>query len=307
MSKTTIEWTDYTWNPMRGCSPDMRCAPTCWAVQMANRHEENPNTPHLRGFAAEGKWTGKVALISSELDRPLHWRRPRRIAVGLMGDWMRLSDDDRIVMLSQAALARQHTYQFLTKLPSGLSRFMLQPDLRDDIEDEAHEYMDQHEELDEVLLEWPALNWWLGVSILDQSDADKAREPMRRLAAAGWRTWVSHEPAWGGIDWKGWEFLAYMVSGGQTGPGAPPSHPEWFRADRDFCSRRGIPWGFKQWGEWAPLGIDEPQHGAGMAIDRGYDIAGVSRSHAMHRVGKKRAGRLLDGREHLEMPEVQSA
>jgi protein gp37 len=82
------------------------------------------------------------------------------------------------------------------------------------------------------LARWPLPNVWLGVSVEDQQRADERRQPMLDLAGAGWTTFVSYEPALGLVDWSGWEFLKWMISGGESGP--RPTQPDWHRAGARF-------------------------------------------------------------------------
>lgn len=149
---------------------------------------------------------------------------------------------------------------------------------------------------------WPLPNVWLGVSVEDQARADESRDDLAALAAAGWRTFVSYEPALGPVDWRSWEFLSWLISGGESGPRARPSHPDWHRAARDFCAQNGIPYFFKQWGEWTPTPeIDDDSYPAFRARG-GRDQFTFRDFTSMDLVGKSRAGRLLDGREHSEFP-----
>ncbi len=331
MAKQTdhgISYAQETWNPLRGCDPKMKCAPTCWACRMANRHRHSEK---YAGFTRIGKhgpeWTGKVALIEDELTAPLHMRKPRRIAVGLMGDWMRLPREDRDKILAVEALCPQHEFLHLTKCPREMAYDFTDPERPAQLDKAllwavglpANSYGGRMCFVQrEGVVGYPLPNIALGVSCLDQSDADAAREPMRQLAAAGWFTWVSHEPAWSGIDWRGWEFLRYMVSGGQSGPKARPSHPDCFRADRDWCAANSIPWMFKQWGAarpWTPTDprkhsfilLKDGRKGVLADLDRDACPNFVKRPQIMVRVTKRAAGRLLDGREHLELPEVRRA
>ena len=108
---------------------------------------------------------------------------------------------------------------------------------------------------------------------------------MVALARAGWQTWVSYEPALGPVDWKGWEFLNQLVAGGESGPQARPMHPDWARAARDWCVENGVPFFFKQWGEHLPVG--GPEH------------------YAFERMGKHKAGRVLDGLMWSEKPKAK--
>ncbi|QMI49995.1 DUF5131 family protein (plasmid) [Burkholderia sp. MBR-1] len=164
---------------------------------------------------------------------------------------------------------------------------------------------------------WPHPNVFIGCTAENQEQADLRRPDMQRVAAAGWGTFVSYEPALGPVDWAGWEFLKQLISGGESGPKARPHHPDWHRAARDFAEPRGIAYFFKQHGEWAPGSGD---FGAGrfktVAIARdgrvvhgGHDASAYPRGASsgdgwamMHRAGKKAAGRLLDGKRHEEFP-----
>lgn len=147
---------------------------------------------------------------------------------------------------------------------------------------------------------WPVPNVWLGCTVENQARADERRDAMAALAMSGWRTWASHEPALGAIDWKGWDWLDWLVTGGEAGKDSRPMHPDWARADRDWCGRQGIPWWFKQWGDSAPI-----EQVAGLDGRRYRELEEwVEPAKGCYRVGKRAAGHLLDGREHREVPDV---
>src|SRR6185369_12789230 len=118
----------------------------------------------------------------------------------------------------------QHIYQVLTKRPGRMKDFLT-----------------FYCELKE-----PIKNIWIGVSVEDQKAADQRRMPLKYMSDMGWLTWVSNEPCVGPINWKGWEFLKWMVTGGESGAGADPMHPDWARGARDFCEGNKIPFFFKQ-------------------------------------------------------------
>lgn len=173
---------------------------------------------------------------------------------------------------------------------------------------------------------WPLSNVWLGVSAEDQERADK-RIPLLLLTPAAVR-FVSLEPLLGPVDLfgklgpycgksgsNGWDRgLDWVIVGGESGPGARPMHPQWPRDVRDKCAAAGVPFFFKQWGEWAPGTHVERQSGwmevadffAGkwsfgrenLANDEGH----IDDEPDVYRVGKRAAGRLLDGAEHNGMP-----
>ncbi|WP_165976463.1 DUF5131 family protein [Paraburkholderia silviterrae] len=166
---------------------------------------------------------------------------------------------------------------------------------------------------------WPLPNVFIGCTAEDQEQADLRRPHMARIAADGWNTFVSYEPALGPVDWTGWEFLKQLISGGESGPKARPSHPDWHRDARDFAGEHEIAYLFKQWGEWAPgenCGgpMKRTEHVAHWFIDKWmFSTLTPSGSAGMHyddeptvyRVGKRTAGRHLDGRTHDEFPEAR--
>lgn len=301
--RTKIEYVDATWNPIRGCDMTLPCAGPCWARRIANRQK---SIPGYGGFVGDhGEWTGQVALVESQLKIPLSWRAPRRIAVALMGDLFHpaLPDSVRDQVFAVEALCPQHEFLHLTKraremwdyisaltskpgfnvvLPSGEDRSVLLP--KSD--------------------RWPLPNVRLGISAEDQPRFQERNEYLMRLAAGGWRTLVSLEPLLGPVILSP-EFLTHRqqvwcIVGGESGPGARPMVPEWPRAIRDQCVAAGVPYFHKQNGEWAPVrevSLREIHH---------EDVAvGDGTHHRMFRVGKKAAGRLLDGREWNEMAEAR--
>lgn len=123
-------------------------------------------------------------------------------------------------------------------------------------------------------------------------------------AVASPRVSVSYEPALGPVDWRGWEFTRQIISGGESGPRARPALTKWFRDTRDWCEATGVAYFHKQNGEFLPLtdphGVPSEWWNSATDTQRGnQQFLGGS---AMIRVGKKVAGRLLDGREHSEFP-----
>jgi hypothetical protein len=150
---------------------------------------------------------------------------------------------------------------------------------------------------------WPMSNVFIGCTAENQERADELRPHMARIATAGWKTFVSYEPALGPVDWTGWEFLKQLISGGESGHKARPSHPDWHRGARDFAAAHGIAYLFKQWGEWSP---GYAEHGNDLGYENIVDAKQHEwpEGHCAFRVGKKAAGRLLDGVEHNGFPEV---
>lgn len=166
-------------------------------------------------------------------------------------------------------------------------------------------------------------NVWLGATICNQ---DEAERDIRKLLAIPARVrFLSIEPMLGRIDlcetlgmwWnqtagcfesEGRHFnprgLDWVIAGGESGKEARPMHPTWVRALRDQCAAAGVPFLFKQWGEWAPLMFEDgPTSEKTMREAICFHPPGVMPAD-LHRPGKKRAGRTLDGVEHTSFPEV---
>jgi protein gp37 len=305
-----ISWTDQTWNPIVGCSKVSDGCQNCWSERAArlHYHDDFPNG-----------WDGHVKLFPERLEQPLHWRKPRKIAVGLMGDWCHedipCSFQEQI--FRTAISAPQHIFQFLTKRPLIMSQLV--PPMMNRICG-PHWIMPK--------------NIWLGVSVENQKTADE-RIPLLLQTPAAVR-FVSAEPLLGSIkltrhhawcpthDYEGGfctgacpdrRYLDWLIIGGESGPGARPMHPEWPRYLNDQCQSVGIPIHFKQWGEWAPLGW---QHEMPRKMDAwiwcdgtfhivdGHEMPSDMRgAFLMRRVGKKAAGRLLDDKEWLQFPEAK--
>jgi hypothetical protein len=176
-------------------------------------------------------------------------------------------------------------------------------------------------------------NLWLGVSVESQKWAFR----LDKLAAttAGAVRFVSCEPLLGGLDLRSWlgSGLDWVIAGGESGPKSRPAHPDWVRSLRDQCQMSGVPYFFKQWGEYLPVPVvNDPGFAGGRAFDhpRGGRVAAsiretagpfrIGNSRGMRagdrngygvmldddtiaiRLGKWRAGRLLDGRTWDEFP-----
>ncbi|MDT8843655.1 phage Gp37/Gp68 family protein [Paraburkholderia fungorum] len=303
MGKTTIEWTDETWNPLRGCSRESPGCMHCYAEQVARRFS-GTGQPYegLIQFTAQGaKWTGVVRPVPEKLGAPLLWKRPRAVFVYSMSDLFHpaVSFEYIAAVFGAMALAPAHVFQILTKRASRMREFCQW------LADEGSRvsgpqglcitmFLVHVEALPERFAptaqrgvasagRWPLPNVLLGASVEDQRRADARRDALRDVSQLGWKTWVSYEPALGAVDWSGWSFIDWMVSGGESGPKARISRPEWHRATRDWCEGAGVPYCFKQWGAWLPR-------------EREGQCTGFVN------VGKRAAGRLLDGCLHDAMP-----
>jgi len=292
---SAIEWTDATWNPVTGCTKVSQGCKNCYAERDWIRLSANPKTVYyLRKFT-------DVAVHPDRLDAPLHWSKPRRIFVNSMSDLFHEDvPHDFIARIFATMLeARQHTFQILTKRPARMLAIM-------------RRFVEENEEfggeLDEDV---PPRNVWLGVSVEDQATANE-RIPLLLQTPAAVR-WISAEPLLGSIDLRriktpsdgslelcpGGKPMArvdWVVAGGESGPRARPSHPDWFRSLRNQCGVAHVPFFFKQWGEYYAGG-----ERASFVSERA-EVKQFLDGMIAWPVGKKAAGRVLDGRTHDEYP-----
>lgn len=329
---TPIEWTDATWPIVAGCAKKTRGCKNCWAIRTSWRLSHNPNASVREAFAdtvhkvgSQLAWTGLVRPLPQRLDWPLKWKQPRKIFVCSQSDLFHPSVPFDFIdeVFAVIALCTHHTFQILTKEPDRMLEYLsasdeLQGMTRDALVEGAAQkrYHDRNGEDPAMWLavHWPLPNVLLGTSVENQECADARRPPMRELANRGWLTWISNEPALGPVDWTGWQFIKWMVSGGESGPKADPSHPDWFRRTRDWCAAHAIDFLFKQYGNWQPGSSPNPKH-RHACIDLAGRVAepctrenfppGAESADGwtiMANVGKKAAGRTLDGRTHDGFP-----
>lgn len=347
-----IEWTDATWNPITGCDIESPGCVHCYAMTLAGtRLRNHPSRKGLTKQAANGAhvWTGEVRFNEQWLDQPLRWRQPRRIFPCAHSDLFHPNVPDEWIdkVFAVMTRARWHTYQCLTKRATRMRDYMTHPDRRARILEAAYDIPLCAMEW----MPWPLPHVWMGVSAEDQKRADE-RIPELLATPAAIR-WVSLEPLIGPIDltrllppWcesridalRGIETtgsvvrieiprLDWIVDGGESGPRARPSHPDWFRAIRDACVDAGVAYLHKQNGAWAELDGDQPtrtiesdddDHDAEAARCDGFisldghfvrsldDARDDVAYRGLIKVGKKAAGRLLDGRVWDQFPEVRS-
>ena len=309
-----IEWCDATWNPVTGCT---KVSPGC-------DHCYIDRTPPFRiaGRTFDGPGAGAttgVILHPERLDLPLRWRRPRRVFVNSLSDLFHNAVSDGYIARVWAimALAPRHRFMVLTKRHGRMRSLLNSPDFRVAV----HEAMSARVATDLPLRSWyeswPLPNVWIGVTVEDQQRADLRVPALLGTPAA--RRFLSCEPLLGPVDldrsWLGAKIdqgprdprVDWVIAGGESGPDARPMHPDWARRLRDQCQDVGVPFHFKQWGEWA---ADSYAVGAlpdrctyvGEVIDADWNTHGLPFRQRMRRVGKKVAGRELDGRTWDEEP-----
>jgi len=246
---SAIEWTDATWNPVRGCTKITSGCAHCYAETFAERFRGVPGHPYEQGF--------DLRLIPEKLSQPLLWNRPRMIFVNSMSDLFHEGvPDEYIVKVARVMqLASWHTYQVLTKRSERL-RDLLRTKLR-------------------PMAEEPHI-WW-GVSVENRKQGLQRIDHLREAPARV--RFLSVEPlleSLGPLDLSG---MHWVIVGGESGAGARPLKESWVTEIRDQCRQAGVPFFFKQWGgrqkskagrELDGRTYDEiPPRPAGLVRDRG--------------------------------------
>ena len=233
MAKSKIEWTDATWNPVTGCSKVSPGCVHCYAERLSLRLQAMGVPKYQDGF--------EVRLHPEALDLPLRWPKPQTVFVNSMSDLFHQNVPEEYIQQVFEVMRRAswHNFQLLTKRDERLA----------DIS--------------------PRLVWtdniWVGVSVETQKYVSRI-DNLRRTGAA--KTFLSLEPLLGPLEGLNLEGINWVITGGESGPGARPIEASWVRSIRDQCLAQRVPFFFKQWG--GPV--------------------------------KKTTGRLLDGRTWDEMP-----
>lgn len=308
MNPTGIAWTDRTWNPTTGCSKVSQGCKHCYAERIFPR-------PY------PGRKFTDVRMHPDRLDQPLRIGKPQRIFVNSMSDLFHEDVPDEFIdrvfttIRRCEVIGKGHVFQVLTKRPQRMLDFM-RP------------------------IPVPS-NLWLGVSVEDQETADE-RIPLLLQTPAAVR-FISAEPLLGPLDvyggdpdprlggvkagpglsleqyWKAdgngpFPGLDWVIAGGESGPKARPSHPEWYRSLRDQCAAAHVPFFFKQWGDWWPISQMGSGDGPGcsdyyrdhkrvvLQIDGREEFAFPPGAMTCFKVGAKASGNLLDGKTHEEFP-----
>ncbi len=223
-SKSNIEWTEATWNPVAGCTVLSPGCTNCYAMRLAAqlaRMGQKKYVGTTRRSGGRAKWNGKIVLDETSLDAPRFWKRGRFIFVNSMSDLFHEDVPIAFIekVLSTARGTPQHTYQILTKRADRLMKLGLN-------------------------LSWPE-NVWMGVSV-ENSKYTSRIQCLEKTAAK--IKFVSLEPLLGPLDNLDLRNIDWVIVGGESGPSARPMDREWVRSIRDQCIRQKIAFHFKQWG-----------------------------------------------------------
>jgi protein gp37 len=216
--QSKIEWTDATWNPVRGCTKVSPGCKHCYAETFAERFRGVPGHPYEQGF--------DIRIVPTKLDTPLSWKQPRRVFVNSMSDLFH--EKVPVAYIRQVAQvmreANWHTYQVLTKRAKRLS---------DVLSGELFEFSDQ-------------THIWWGVSVENRKHGVPRIDQLRRAPVSV--RFLSIEPLLedlGTVDLAG---IAWVIVGGESGHGAREMKIDWVRSIREQCLDANVPFFFKQWG-----------------------------------------------------------
>lgn len=293
---TKIEWADHTFNPWIGCTNVSPACDHCYAEAWGKRFGVAWGAGQPRRRTSEANWR-----------KPHQWNA--RCA--------RLGIREAVFCASLADWADK-------EIPAPW-----RTDLLNTIRETPHLnwllLSKRHALLKTYLPKEPLPNVRVGVTVENDEMAQLRLPALGMLGLKGWNTFISYEPALGPVNWWPWfdpegiggpDCFGWLIAGGESGPNARPSHPDWYRVARDACERANIPFLFKQVGEWAfDVGphIPVPRERLAWVRDDGRvatadEVERIERREGpqnwkqIARVGKKAAGALLDGREHREFP-----
>ena len=279
-ANTKIEWTrgddgtpGATWNPVTGCTHVSEGCRNCYAERVLPR---------------TGQSFDKVVCHPGRLDAPLHWKKPRRIFVNSLSDLFHPDVPASFITdcFEVMGACPHHTFQILTKRPERVESVLYGPD--------GNWFLGGND--------WYP-NIWLGFSAENQQTFDSRWACFGKWAYA-LNLFASLEPLLGPITCvfeHDTAQLRWVIVGGESGLGARPMHPDWARSLRDQCTAAGVPFFFKQWGNhcWP----DQMTLETFRRIDAAVNLGNVPDD--VYDVGKKAAGRLLDGRTWDELPKTK--
>ncbi|CAJ3186263.1 Bacteriophage protein gp37 [Burkholderia pseudomallei] len=322
-----IEWCDHTFNPWEGCQKVGPGCDHCYAEARNARFgggsavNWGPGAPRRRTSAANWR-------------KPLAWNAAHEQFFAAHGRRQRVFCSSLADVFDNAVypMWRVDLFELISNTPNldwllltkriGNARDMISSVLGSIMRDER---------------EWPWPHVWLGATIVNQAEAD--RDIPKLLAVPARVRFLSMEPLLGPVDLRFHIYseptgnfrthggkrqlelrrpadggLHWVIAGGESGQGARPMHPDWARSLRDQCAAAGVPFLFKQWGEWAPRTTDEQKllpvpcsrttSWPDGTVGCGDYQSNGDYGKCLFRVGKKATGRMLDGRRHDEFPEV---
>jgi len=212
-TRSSIEWTEITWNPLSGCTKISPGCQNCYAERMAKRLQAMGNPKYARGF--------ELTIHEDLLEQPLHWLTPQVVFVNSMSDLFHEDVPAAFVLRVFEVMRRAswHIFQVLTKR----SRRLLDLD---------------------SMIDWPP-NVWMGVSV-ENADYTFRIQHLGQTGAAV--KFLSLEPLLGPLPSLNLDGIDWVIVGGESGPGARPMNANWVLDIRDQCLAADVPFFFKQWG-----------------------------------------------------------
>lgn len=219
--KSSIEWTEATWNPLTGCTKISPGCKNCYAEKMAVRLQAMGQVNYKNGF--------ELTLHQRALELPLHWKKPQTIFVNSMSDMFHADVPEDFIFRAFEVMQRAswHRFQVLTKRSERLALLNRR-------------------------LSWPE-NVWMGVSVENNSYINRI-DDLRETDAQ--TKFLSLEPLLGPLDELNLDGIDWVIVGGESGHGARTMQREWVTSIRDQCLAAGVPFFFKQWG-----GVWKKKHG----------------------------------------------
>lgn len=232
-TKSKIEWTEQTWNPVTGCIKVSPGCKFCYAESMAQR---------LQAMGAHGYENGfKLSLMPERLSQPLHRKKPTLYFVNSMSDLFHdeVPDDFIEQVFSVINATPQHTYQILTKRAERLAAYFARRN--------------------------PPNNAWLGVSVEDRKYGLPRIDELRKVVATV--RFLSVEPLLEDLGMLNLASIHWVIVGGESGPNARPMKLEWALSIKDQCEQLGVAFFFKQWGGWGADGKRRSKQGNGRLLE----------------------------------------
>ena len=211
--KSSIEWTEYSWNPITGCTKISPGCKNCYAERMANRLQAIGQPKYVNGF--------RLTLHKNELAIPLKWKHPRIIFVNSMSDLLHKDVPDEFILKIFSIMSRtpHHRFQLLTKRSHRLMQIS------------------------------PKLPWheniWMGVTV-ENADYTFRINQLRKTPAKV--KFISFEPLLGPVSNLDLRGIDWVIVGGESGPNARLMDAAWVTEIKEQCQNSGVPFFFKQWG-----------------------------------------------------------
>ena len=218
-NNSAIEWTEATWNPATGCSKVSSGCKNCYAETMTKRLVKMKQEKYKNGF--------EYTEHENEIDKPLYWKKPRKIFVNSMSDLFHEKATDSFIdaVFQTMIRANQHTYQILTKRPQRMKDFV-------------DKWLSCHGGYGSI-----PYHIWLGVSVEDQQFTNRI-DVLKQIPCV---KFISFEPLLGSIEYD-LSGIDWVIVGGESGDGHRPVQEYWVRFLQEQCEKYNVPFFFKQWG-----------------------------------------------------------